>query len=249
MWDHEPVDNDRRFEGTEIRPAATAADAIAPGTTIGHYRIDAQIGAGGMGVVYRATDLRLNRPVAIKFLAAEMLGATARARFQREAQTASALNHPHILTVHDVGELAGRQYLVTELVDGGTLDEWVARLDGRHDWRRIVELLAGVGDGLAAAHEAGILHRDVKPANVLVSKSGHAKLADFGLARPTDEGAGAMSYTVAGVALGTIAYMSPEQASGRRLDARSDVFSFGVLLYEMLEGSGPFVGRTDIEIM
>jgi len=249
MWDHEPVDNDRRFEGTEIRPAATAADAIAPGTTIGHYRIDAQIGAGGMGVVYRATDLRLNRPVAIKFLAAEMLGATARARFQREAQTASALNHPHILTVHDVGELAGRQYLVTELVDGGTLDEWVARLDGRHDWRRIVELLAGVGDGLAAAHEAGILHRDVKPANVLVSKSGHAKLADFGLARPTDEGAGAMSYTVAGVALGTIAYMSPEQASGRRLDARSDVFSFGVLLYEMLEGSGPFLGRTDLEIM
>ncbi|HWN40242.1 MAG TPA: serine/threonine-protein kinase [Gammaproteobacteria bacterium] len=243
------MDNDRRFEGTEIRPAATAADAIAPGTTIGHYRIDAQIGAGGMGVVYRATDLRLNRPVAIKFLAAEMLGATARARFQREAQTASALNHPHILTVHDVGELAGRQYLVTELVDGGTLDEWVARLDGRHDWRRIVELLAGVGDGLAAAHEAGILHRDVKPANVLVSKSGHAKLADFGLARPTDEGAGAMSYTVAGVALGTIAYMSPEQASGRRLDARSDVFSFGVLLYEMLEGSGPFLGRTDLEIM
>src|SRR5262245_58192343 len=202
-----------------------------------------------MGVVYRATDLRLNRPVAIKFLSAELLGTAARARFQREAQTASALNHPHILTVHDVGEHDGRQYLVTELVDGGTLDEWGARLEGRHDWRRIVELLAGVGDGLAAAHEAGILHRDVKPANVLVSKNGHAKLADFGLARPTDEGAGATSHTVAGVAIGTIAYMSPEQASGRRLDARSDVFSFGVLLYEMLEGSRPFLGRTDLEIM
>jgi eukaryotic-like serine/threonine-protein kinase len=242
-------DDDRRFEGTEIRPAASAAADLAPGATIGHYRINGVLGAGGMGVVYRATDLRLNRPVAIKFLSAELLDAAARARFQREAQTASALNHPHILTVHDVGELDGRQYLVTELVDGGTLDEWVARLEGRRDWRRIVELLAGVGDGLAAAHEAGILHRDVKPANVLVSKSGHAKLADFGLARPTDDGAGATSHTVAGVAIGTIAYMSPEQASGRRLDARSDVFSFGVLLYEMLEGSGPFPGRTDLEVM
>jgi len=242
-------DGDRRFEGTEIRPAASAADAIAPGATIGHYRIDGVLGAGGMGVVYRATDLRLHRSVAIKFLSAELLDAAARARFQREAQTASALNHPHILTVHDVGELDGRQYLVTELVDGGTLDEWVARLEGRRDWRRIVELLAGVGDGLAAAHEAGILHRDVKPANVLVSKSGHAKLADFGLAKSADDGAGATSHTIAGVAIGTIAYMSPEQASGRRLDARSDVFSFGVLLYEMLEGSGPFLGRTDLEIM
>jgi eukaryotic-like serine/threonine-protein kinase len=227
----------------------SAADAITSGTTVGHYRIDGPLGAGGMGVVYRATDLRLNRPVAIKFLSAELLDAAARARFQREAQTASALNHPHILTVHDVGELDGRQYLVTELVDGGTLDDWVARLEGRRDWRRIVELLAGVGDGLAAAHEAGILHRDIKPANVLVSKSGHAKLADFGLAKSTDDSAGATSHTVAGVAIGTIAYMSPEQASGRRLDARSDVFSFGVLLYEMLEGRGPFPGRRDIEIM
>jgi serine/threonine protein kinase len=242
-------DNHRRFEGTEVRQAAGAADAIAPGTMVSHYRIDGVLGAGGMGVVYRATDLRLNRPVAIKFLSEGLLDPAARARFHREAQTASALNHPHILTVHDVGDLNGRQYLVTELIDGGTLDEWVGQLDGRRDWRRIVELLAGVGDGLAAAHDAGILHRDVKPANVLVSRNGHAKLADFGLAKPSDNGAEVTNHTVAGVAIGTIAYMSPEQASGRRVDARSDVFSFGVLLYEMLEGCGPFPGRRDVEIM
>src|SRR6186713_2671640 len=223
MWDHEPVDNDRRFEGTEIRPAATAADAIAPGTTIGHYRIDAQIGAGGMGVVYRATDLRLNRPVAIKFLAAEMLGATARARFQREAQTASALNHPHILTVHDVGEFDSRQYLVTEFVDGGTLRDW-ARATAR-TWRQTIELLVGVADGLAAAHAAGIVHRDIKPENILVAKNGYAKLADFGLAKlweVSDSQAVTRTLSVGrtetGMIVGTVAYMSPEQAAGQPVD-------------------------------
>jgi serine/threonine protein kinase len=228
------------------QPSGNGAAALAPGTRIGHYRIDGVLGAGGMGVVYRATDERLNRPVAIKFLAAELLDAAATARFKREAQMASALNHPHILTVYDVGEHEGRQFLVTELVDGGTLADWAAANPARRDWRRTIEMLAGVGDGLAAAHAAGILHRDLKPANVLVSKSGHAKLGDFGLAKPASDGVGA---TAAGIAVGTVAYMSPEQASGQRLDARSDIFSFGVLLYELLEGHGPFPGRSDLEVL
>lgn len=240
------ANGDDRGKATELRSAAS--DPIVAGTTIGHYRIEGVLGSGGMGVVYRAVDVRLNRPVAIKFLSAELLDAAARARFQREAQTASALNHPHILTVHDVGELAGRQYLVTELVDGGTLADWAESTHGRRDWRRIVELMIGVGDGLATAHASGILHRDVKPANVLVSKSGHAKLADFGLAKAVDADARS-SHTAAGVAIGTVAYMSPEQAAGGLLDAGSDVFSFGVVLYELLAGHSPFPGRTDFEIM
>jgi TolB-like protein len=241
------ANGDDRGNATEMRSAA--AEQIAAGTTIGHYRVEGVLGSGGMGVVYRAVDVRLNRPVAIKFLSAELLDAAARERFQREAQTASALNHPHILTVHDVGELDGRQYLVTELVDGGTLADWAESAHGRRDWRRIVELMVGVGDGLATAHVAGILHRDVKPANVLVSKSGHAKLADFGLAKSVDGSARLTSHTAAGIAIGTVAYMSPEQAAGGRLDARSDVFSFGVVLYELLAGRSPFPGRTDLEVM
>src|SRR5688572_22881763 len=231
-----------RGDATELRKAVPSDDDIAAGTTIGHYRIETVVGGGGMGVVYRAVDVRLNRPVAIKFLSSDVFDAAARDRFQREAQTASALNHPHILTVHDVGDYAGRQYLVTELIDGGTLEQWGEGLHGRRDWRRIVELLVGVADGLAAAHAAGILHRDVKPANVLVSKSGHAKLADFGLAKPVDDGAKRTGHTAAGFAIGTVGYMSPEQAAGGRLDARSDVFAFGVLLYELLEGRAPFSG-------
>src|SRR5216684_5887508 len=134
-----------------------------------------------MGVVYRALDNKLNRPVAIKFLSNELADAEARRRFQREAQMASSLNHPHILTVHDIGEFEGRQYLVTEFVDGGTLKTWAKR--EKRTWRQIVELLVGVADGLAAAHGAGILHRDIKPDNILIARSGYAKLADFGLAK------------------------------------------------------------------
>src|SRR6266404_4768393 len=178
--------------------------------------------------------------------------ATARRRFQREAQMASSLNHPHILTVYDAGELEGRQYLVTEFVDGGTLDHWVREKE--RTWREIAELLTGVADGLATAHAAGILHRDVKPGNILVAKNGYAKLVDFGLAkledvREFDVTRKSEAPTRSGVVIGTVGYMSPEQASGKSLDTRSDTFSFGVALYGALAGYRPFEGATTLELM
>src|SRR5712692_9925981 len=165
------------------RPAWEAAGdrSLTPGLQIGPYKIEAALGEGGMGVVYRAHDTKLNRPVAVKFLSDGLADAAARRRFQREAQMASSLNHPHILTVHDAGEFEGCQYLVTEFVDGGTLQDWAHA--GKRAWRQIVELLVGVADGLATAHAAGFLHRDIKPDNILITKSGYAKLADFGLAK------------------------------------------------------------------
>jgi serine/threonine protein kinase len=229
-----------------------AMDALI-GTSLGPYEILAVLGRGGMGEVYRARDTRLNRIVAIKFLAPEMADAVARRRFQQEAQTASSLNHPHILTVFEAGESDGRQYLVTEFIDGGTLKDWAH--DQTRTLRQKVELLTGVADGLAAAHTAGILHRDIKPANILVAKNGYAKLGDFGLAKLAEPAAepGAYDTTLSaseertreGVIVGTIAYMSPEQASGQRLDARSDIFSFGVVLYEAASGHRPFAATSD----
>jgi serine/threonine protein kinase/Tol biopolymer transport system component len=230
-----------------------ASASVSIGTQLGAYRIESVLGQGGMGVVYRALDTKLNRTVAVKLLSDGLADAASRRRFQREAQTASSLNHPHILTVHDAGEVDGRQYLVTEFVDGGTLRDW-ARAEKR-GWAQIVELLAGVADGLAAAHEAGILHRDIKPANILVAKNGYAKLADFGLAKLAGGSEGEITRTATeqatgpGLALGTLAYMSPEQASGKPMDARSDIFSFGVVLYELLAGHRPLVGANDLELM
>src|SRR5690242_13946087 len=225
---------------------------MSPGIQIGGYRLESSVGEGGMGTVYRALDTKLNRPVAIKFLSDELADAAARRRFQREAQMASSLNHPHLLTVYDVREFEGRQYIVTEFVDGGTLKDWANR--EKPGWRQIVELLTGVADGLAAAHAAGILHRDIKPANILVAKNGYAKLADFGLAKLTErEGDATQTLTEKqtrpGVVVGTIPYMSPEQASGQKLDARSDIFSFGSVLYELLAGSRPFTGATSLETL
>jgi len=227
---------------------------LTSGTLIGSYRIESPLGKGGMGTVYRALDTKLNRPVAVKFLSDHLADAAGRRRFQREAQMASSLNHPHILTVHDVGEFGGRQYIVSEFVDGGTLKNWIS--DDRRTWRHVVELLAGVADNLATAHEAGILHRDIKPANVFVGRNGYAKLADFGLAKlaedrlPSDETPTSTSgETRVGHIIGTVTYMSPEQASGRPLDARSDIFSFGVLLYELLSGRRPFGGDTELEVL
>lgn len=228
--------------------------AVKPGTQLGHYRIEGVIGHGGMGVVHRALDTRLNRPVAVKFLFDDLADPAARRRFQREAQMASSLNHPHILTVYDVGDFEGRQYLVTEFIDGGTLKVW-ARAEKR-TWREIVALLLGVADGLAAAHGAGILHRDIKPDNILVGTNGYAKLSDFGLAKlqepvTPEERTRTLSsqHTGAGVIAGTIAYMSPEQASGRTTDSRGDIFSFGIVLYELLAGRRPFEGPTNLDVL
>jgi serine/threonine protein kinase/Tol biopolymer transport system component len=225
----------------------------APGTMLGAYRVESLLAAGGMGQVYRATDTRLNRPAAIKFLSPEVGGTSARRRFEQEATTVSSLNHPHILTVYEVGEFQGRQYLVTEFVDGGTFQEWVVRIKPAR--KQILELLTGVADGLACAHEAGILHRDIKPENILVTKSGYAKLADFGLAKllelPSSEPSAETltAATAPGIILGTVPYMSPEQAAGKKLDARSDIFSFGVVLYEALARRRPFAGATSTELL
>jgi serine/threonine protein kinase/Tol biopolymer transport system component len=229
-------------------------DQLTPGAQLGPYHIESVLGEGGMGVVYRARDPKLNRFVAVKVLSEDVADYAARRRFQREAQLASSLNHPHILTVYDAGEFEGRQYLVTEFVDGGTLKDWAGA--ERRSWRQVVELLVGVADGLAAAHAAGVLHRDVKPSNVLVTKSRYAKLADFGLAKfevrrlpeATDQ-TPTQSATQTGVILGTLAYMSPEQVAGRPIDSRSDIFSFGVLLYELLAGHRPFEAKTDLELL
>src|SRR5215510_1674030 len=222
------------------------------GSKLAQYEITALLGKGGMGEVYRAKDTRLNRYVAIKFLAGDVTDAPARRRFQREAQTASSLNHPHIVTVYDIGEIDDQQYLVTEYVEEGTLRAWVQNPRG---WRPVVEMIIGVADALATAHAANILHRDIKPENVLFTKSGYAKLTDFGLAKVAGGDPANMATssgttnTRTGVILGTISYMSPEQASGKPLDARSDIFSFGVMLYELLAGRRPFVGASDLELL
>ncbi len=225
---------------------------LGTGLLLGPYRVDVPLGEGGMGIVYRALDTRLNRPVAIKLLSNDAATPVELRRFQQEAQTASSLNHPHIITVHDAGEFEGRPYLVTEFVDGGTLADWAAAQP--RTWRDGVEQLVGVADALAAAHDAGILHRDIKPDNVLMTKTGYAKLADFGLARQVMNADGMTrtfdsGRTAHGAVVGTAAYMSPEQATGAPVDARSDIFSFGILLYEVLAGGRPFAGQSAVDLL
>jgi Tol biopolymer transport system component len=222
------------------------------GSKIGSYEILASLGHGAMGEVYRARDSRLERSVAVKFLFSDLADESARRRFQQEARMASSLNHPHIVTVHDAGDFDGRQYLVTEFVDAGTLRDWAR--GGNRSWRQVVEFLTGVADGLAAAHAANILHRDIKPENILVSSAGYAKLADFGLAKLAEIGQSSDTKTMtigtrAGLIVGTPAYMSPEQASGGTLDSRSDIFCFGIVLYELVAGRRPFGGANDLELL
>jgi serine/threonine protein kinase/Tol biopolymer transport system component len=232
----------------------TTSYRLSSGTLVGPYRIESALGAGGMGVVYSAHDTRLGRPVAIKCLSERLTDSAARTRFRRESQMASALNHPHVLIVHDVGDCDGRPYIVTELITGGTVRDWARQ---KRPWRETIELLVGVADGLAAAHAVGIVHRDVKSANILVSEDGQAKLADFGLAKLAEQSEHAAQpgipsgeeHTGIGVIVGTIPYLSPERILGQAVDARSDIFSFGVVLYEALTGQRPFAGRDGAAIV
>src|SRR5262245_42554089 len=215
------------------------------GRAIGSYQLMSRLGAGGMGEVYLAHDMKLDRRVALKVLSPELAADRDRLRrFHQEARAASSLNHPHIVVVHDFGELDGRPYMVTEFIDGETLRHRLQK--GRLPIRDVVDIGVQTASALAAAHARGLVHRDIKPENVMVRRDGYVKVLDFGLAKlagvalSTDQRAGEESHTFTGMVIGTPRYMSPEQARGLDLDARSDVWSLGIVLYEMATGGLPF---------
>jgi serine/threonine protein kinase len=244
-----PLEQSTPSQSQEKREVTCSRSALAPGEILGHYRITALLGQGGMGTVFRAMDTRLGRAVAIKVSTEEFDN-----RFEREARVISALNHPHICTLHDVGKLAsGRDYIVTELVEGETLHDW---LRGCPSAERRIEAARQILEALRAAHGAGIIHRDLKPANIMVRFDGYVKVLDFGLAKPIAtfaerqaEDTATAGLSKPGVIVGTISYMSPEQILGWGLDARSDLFSFGIILYEMIAGRHPWPRKCSVDTM
>jgi serine/threonine protein kinase/Tol biopolymer transport system component len=240
----------------KISPTPPGGGPLARGRRLGPYEILSPLGAGGMGEVYRARDERLGREVAIKVLPAEVAGDSVRLRrFEKEARSASALNHPNIVTIYDIGQSDGISFIAMELVNGQTLREPLK--SGALPTKRLLAIATQVADGLARAHEAGIVHRDLKPENVMMTKEGLVKVLDFGLAKLTSTGSGSgegsklptMTGTTPGVIVGTVGYMSPEQANGERVDFRSDQFSFGSILYEMAAGKRAFRKKTPIDTL
>jgi len=230
---------------------------LASGTRLGRYEIKSPLGAGGMGEVYLAVDTKLDRKVALKILPPEFAEDKDRMnRFVREAKSASALNHPNIITIYEIGESEGTHYIATEFIDGKTLHEYAK--SNALNLQAALEIALQIASALADAHAAGIVHRDIKPDNVMVRANGLAKILDFGIAKLSDSGkqlsldaeaatAIKPQATSPGMIIGTANYMSPEQAKGQTVDARSDIFSFGVVLYEMLAGHLPFAGATAME--
>ncbi|MEW6212329.1 MAG: serine/threonine-protein kinase, partial [Acidobacteriota bacterium] len=237
-------------------PSANDQTILIEGREVGHYHVLSLIGRGGMGEVYLAEDTRLGRKVALKLLPSDFIKDDDRVRrFQREARAASSLNHPNIITVFDIGQSDRLHFIAAEFIDGPTF----RALMGREELSRLIELLAQVADGLAKAHSSGIIHRDLKPENIMVTKDGFAKVLDFGLAKliasplPADdnrsEAATSPAETRPGILVGTVGYMSPEQAQGKAVDHRSDIFSFGCILYEAVTGRRPFEGDSTIEVL
>ena len=222
--------------------------SVAPGTRLSHYEIRSQIGAGGMGEVYLAQDIRLRRSVALKILPLEFTENGDRLRrFEQEASTASGLNHPNIITIHEIGSEGETHFIATEFIDGESLRQHKSRAEIK--LREMLEIAVQVASALTAAHEAGIVHRDIKPENIMVRRDGYVKVLDFGLAKlmerqTTDSEASTMVNTDPGVVMGTVGYMSPEQARGIDVDARTDIWSLGVVIYEMIAGRVPFEGAT-----